>query len=1744
MKRKIFISVLLVLTAMLTLASCLDGIANKKVTGIQILSGAPSEVTVGETPDFSNLKAKVTYNDGETKEVGYADVTISAIDTSKAGKVEYTLSYDGGSIKGMITVKSPSADGPGVTKATLSEIKLLSGIKTEFFVGTEFHTTDLKLTAIYSDNSTATITSDMITIIQEIDPDVVGQQTLIVKYEDKTLSILINIKEVLPTGFTLVTTEFDNEILIGDSFDFSKITGKLRYNNSDEENIANADITFGAVDVSSAGQKTLTATYLGFTAEYPLTVLGIKSILFGGFAKTIKPGETPDLSGLTATVTATNNETFNIDAADVDVDWSEFDNTLTTNSQSTTILKLGYCGTVVDCEITVKAEFTDATLLGLELKSTVKANLFVGESFDDSGISFKAVYTYGFFNNGITKDRLNIDGEVNTAEAGTYPITYSFTDKGVTKSYTLNVVVVEPTPTELELNTDGFTNWVIKGENLDTSAITATLKYDYVGKTTALANADLTIEGIDTDNAGNKTLIVSYNGISATVAYTVVTVDFIEVVGGVSSTVSLGDNAYEDNLSVKATLSNGEIVYRGLDTGVTVDDTSFNNEATGTYHIIVSFGNATLTVTVEVIEVLEELVLQEIAIQPGLATSIFAGDDYDYSNLKITAMFNYGITKTYTIAQGVEVTTSGSKDEAGTYTVTAAYTHEGVTKTASLDVTVVAVVATSIKINAGSFATTHYIDNAYSTAGITATVYYNKPGYTTTLTADDLVIAIDTATAGDKTLTATYGALTDTATVQVIGIKSVVFEGVDDRYRVNSEISTAGIIVAITYDDDTTRDVAYNASTMVIPALDALNESLRSETKEYTFTYLGVEYKQNVTVYAELEDATLLSIEYTGATKVFVGGSLSGKLSVKAYYTYGFVVENCTEGVTASALDTSTKGEREITVSYEGKTVNATITVAYPKVVGITIISAPFGIQAEDYDYDNIVVKITVENGADIPQLPLSNLADYEINASIDVTTAGDKLLTLTANGKEYTHPVTVYKISKVVIDTQNFNSIVKLNSTFSTESLENILVYLENMQEPVIREATDFEHNVNTAVKGEYALTTTYLGVKSEVVTITVADQNWMISQVLDPDPIADWKNGIHAGKFLDSGYCYAVGDDNPFKYALKFKMFDTLNEIYDTRGIEYVGKSSVTLNGTVVGDEYVTIDEANHTFDFTEAAIGKTFVITTAHKDHPTRSFSLEVSVVDGYNVHEAVELNLLTNANNELGNSGKYQMDVLYTFLANRQVAGINNMTSDQYKEFVNSINGMILHDKFVLERSDFPEEYFFITAEGDYYIWDHQSIFYRMFTEVKLDNPAEVAITPEVFNLYGNYFTITSNNIPIVAPQGKINKNGVSSNDDDGLSSAELMRFNISGDISWQAKNQNKFYYENYVLNMYAIGFHDNDPSVAVQPELAQQRAKLGILALKFKAGIYNLYAVNAEAYFQTMCTEDFDMVTNINYCTFYNAWNSHLMPWMTNRLDESGEEFDGSFHAGFRPQIININNSFVGKSGGPAIISSCANPDEAYNQHESAQAIINIDDASKVFSYVKGTESWFVSYKAGPTMELIVGMNAGFQANTPSASFVTPIGGANNGFVNFVYLNMDAYFNPGTGANSSSEIDGSLSIGGNVKIDMSDAQTSQQSLAKTYLSTIGQAYGQVPIFFTDNGGASIFNGQTVVTLAELAGGALPGQTDKNAALTGDYVTLFYYNLGVMLGFNEPTLNAEPTPADCTVERVTASHGYGN
>ena len=876
---------------------------------------------------------------------------------------------------------------------------------------------------------------------------------------------------------------------------------------------------------------------------------------------------------------------------------------------------------------------------------------------------------------------------------------------------------------------------------------------------------------------------------------------------------------------------------------------------------------------------------------------------------------------------------------------------------------------------------------------------------------------------------------------------------------------------------------------------------------------------------------------------MFVGENLTGKLSVKAYYTYGFT-KDYTEGVTASALDTSTKGEREITVSYEGKTVNATITVRYPYVTNIVVNSAPLAIKGEAYSFGAINLTVTLENNQTLAE-DLENLADYEIEATLDVTSAGDKTLTLTSNGKSYTHAITVYEIERIVLNTNGFNNIVGVGDEFSTDGLSEIYVYLVGLNEPVIRQADSIHHNVDTQVKGEdYTLIAKYLGKESVAVKIMVTDLEIVITGAEDPASIVAWKNGTYQSQFLDQGYGYVVGDDNPFRYEIRFQTFDVISkEPKSGQGLKYEGISSVKLNGVVVGDEYVTIDEINHTFDFTEAAIGKTFVITTAHKDYAKFAKEFTVTVVDGYNVHEAIELNLLTNRNEDISSAeGIYQLKVLHEFLSNNKVAGIDQMDYDAYKAFVDGINGIILHDNFTLKTSDFPDKYFFETSDGTKYLWDHESLYYREFTDASIYNVE--GATPEVFNLYGNYFTVLTYEIPIVAKDGTVNKNGTATNEDDNISSSQLFRFNVSSTIWDNAIKNSAFYHENYVANIYALGTRDDNPSLAVQPESAQIRSRLGIYAFKLASGTYNLYAVNAQAFFNTMTAEYDDLTVNIDYCSFYNAWNNHISTWTSNRIDNNttyDPNNNVSVHAGYDPTRINISNSFIGKSGGPAILAMVEDPDKEYNIKAGSKPIITIDENTNIFSYVKGDESWFVSYNATGISAQLSSFNKYF---SDGSTFLTKIGGGENNFMNMICLFMDAHFNPDPNALSgaTTDINGSLTIGGKVIQDMNTTGSNQYGHGGA-VDRYRNLASSAPVFVSDAGGICFTDAKAAIYELTQTGPA-PITSADHAAVQGDHLAMFLYNLGLTLGFNEPTLNAEPTPADCTVERVTASHGYGN
>lgn len=981
---------------------------------------------------------------------------------------------------------------------------------------------------------------------------------------------------------------------------------------------------------------------------------------------------------------------------------------------------------------------------------------------------------------------------------------------------------------------------------------------------------------------------------------------------------------------------------------------------------------------------------------------------------------------------------------------------------------------------------------------------------TVELGVDDVEIsAVDTSKPQKVEYTITYDGLSITASLEVkvpsapkpgdttpvaptltslayrSGLKSSIYK--------NDVYDTSALTITATYSDDSTKIVEakdLKFLTEIDPKKvgeQTLKVAYESLTLEFTVTVMEI-LPVGIEVDPESVDTTVAE---------GYNPDISG-LKVYLCYNNGdrHLIASNDSKLVANNFPPHSAGNRNWVITYGEFSTTVILSSTPPVVTGITVNSgyATWVLLGETYNAGEISATATLSNN-----LPRT-VTDLTLSA-VDTTTAGKKTVTATytcADGTfSSTFEIEVVTVVSVAIDTGSFEAHTTLGK-FDVSNLRVDLTlsngeFIERaVKDGVVVNGADFDKN--SVYEGE--ITATFQGVTSAAVKVTIVaeDFNYVVGGVSDPGQLANWKQNTYQNNFLDSGYGYVVGSNNPFKYTLNLKLLDPTTYLPVEKYVGYTSKSEVLLNGTPVGSEYVTIDEENHTFQFTKAAEGKTFVIKTRPDNIPdskieTFTKTLEVTVVDAYNIHDAKELNVITNKSIDLGNSGYNQLTVVNTFLQN------NGITRPA------TLNGVVLHNNFTIQKTDLPAEYFCTGVNGNTYIWDHQSIYYHEMTSAG------------TFNFYGNYFTINTYNIPIVAPQGTQLVGGKVANDDDGYSSSEIFRFNVSNTL-WTSN----FNHVDYVVNVYALGMNDNDESVSVEDLVESQRHMLGVYAFKLAKATYNFNAVNATRYYITAMAE-YDCVTlNLNYTKFYDAWQSHINTWTANLINEDDPE---NIHANHAPATININNSFVAKAGGPAIFCMNDSPAEPWNRQ--SKSVVNIDDNSEVFSYVVGNEAWFTSHGISSQAMEIGGIDYFFGLN--GVSYKTQLGENSNGFMNMIMITMDANYIPGLSSGAPTDVDGTCTIGGNTVLDMNDYDLTGDGVADiTYgnqyvYGTIAQAAAAgafPPVFASSNGGVGYYDGTALTSLT------------GNNLYQGDYLTLYYYNLGIVLGFNEGTLPAEPTP----------------
>ena len=1381
------------------------------------------------------------------------------------------------------------------------------------------------------------------------------------------------------------------------------------------------------------------------------------------------------------------------------------------------------------------------------LSGTAPTEVYVDEQPDFSGMKLLIKY-----NDGSSLEVSASDakiGQVDTSKPGR--VSYSIEYQGFTTSASITVKAKdigggtgssEATLTGITYLSGLTTNLFVGFDELDTTSLKVTATYSD-GSTRTIDSKDLTtnVAEFDRNVVGAWTLVITYEGKTCEVTITVLevavtdfTIDYNTI--DTSKSYYVGDTIDTSSITGKAEYNNGskkDLVNSDF-TFSAIDNTTP--------------GMKTLTITYAGIS--KEISFLFNAVAPtslkyanGTVPAVIYGDELDTSAITATLTYNNGKTETITASEltftNINTATPGEKTLRVSYSgfsFDVPYT--------VLDITAVEIIGINNEVKIGTDIDCTKVqlkltlsDNTtkFVTEGVTvdksafSSAALGKTSVTVNYKNESAQLEIDVVEiVGDATL----------ATIEITGgVKSEIFEG--------QSFSAEGITLIAKFTDNQFLNLDYSDVTIE----GTVGATPNTYTLTVKFTYEGVtkECTHTVTVIEVRVTRLVLNLTEVNIERNPFGNQPNlANLTAVAYYNDGTERNLTLAELNVGTVDVATTGERTLTVSFEEGTDTIKVNVVEPTITDVKLVGvyANKHITGEAYDASGVKAEVYYSNGEVIT---MSNTdSGVVFNAQTGV-------LSVTFGGKSASKNITLLTITSVAIDTETFNTAPQVNG-FSTEGLK-LIVYLSDGTN-VIRDVTNGvvidASGVNDAFSGVYKMTASYLGVTSPEVEILVIDESgYVITGAAYPEGIALWKANTLQESFLDKGYAYAVGNANPFKFELMLTYRDRETDKIFTKYIAYNGVSEVyDAAGNKVGTDIVTIDEKNHTFQFTAKALGNSYTIKTRPENVKAGAEALftkelTVLVVDGYNVHDEIELNLVTNAKNQtIGNSKLDQLRVLHEFMINNLDA-VRGMTLEEYTAFVDSINGIVLHDFLSPSTSDFPEKYFFITSDGKYYLWDHFSMYYRQHSE------------EGSFNIYGNYFQINTTAIPCVAPpDNTYDRDGVKTNNTtekspyDGGSNSEVFRFNITSAIRSAAEKEHENPADNYVfdhtkynVNIYALAMSDNDKSVAEQTGDERLRSTLGVYAFKIAKGVYNFQSVNIQRYFISVMNE-FDCLTvNYDYCTFYDSWNNHLALWTDNDLDKYDNDKAANIHKSHTNIKINIENSFIAKSGGPVIVSSNANPTSDRNSMSGPD--ITIDENSVLYSYVTGQESWFIFYGITKEVEQVVGIDVHFQDATSheKAQFTTNIVASNKDYVNMIFVNLSGSGMLGLG----DDLDGTLTIGGKALVDMSDTSIYQHlvtgellqgNYANPYIDTVRlgaklqNSPMMPPIFVSSDGGCTYFNGYT-----------LDKDMTMGPAFTGDKITLYYENMALLFGYNEVQIDHEPTQREnTTIERVTTAHDY--
>ena len=309
----------------------------------------------------------------------------------------------------------------------------------------------------------------------------------------------------------------------------------------------------------------------------------------------------------------------------------------------------------------------------------------------------------------------------------------------------------------------------------------------------------------------------------------------------------------------------------------------------------------------------------------------------------------------------------------------------------------------------------------------------------------------------------------------VTSLESITVSGpTKTQYEIGDELDLTGLVVTAHYSDGSEAAVEdYEVSGF---------DSSTAGEKTITVTYQDKTTTFTVNVKEAAPVVTLESITVSGPTKTEyeIGDELDlTGLVVTAHYSDGNEKVLSAGDYEVSGFDSSTAGEKTITVTYQDKTTTFTVNVkeAAPVVTLESItVSGPTKTEyeiGEELDLTGLVVTAHYSTGDE------ATVTGYEVSG-FDSSTAGEKTITVTYQGKTAAFKVTVKETEKPVVTLESITISGPNKTEYKIGDKLDLtgLVVIAHYSDGSYQEVTDYEvSGFDSAAAGEKTVTVTYQG-------------------------------------------------------------------------------------------------------------------------------------------------------------------------------------------------------------------------------------------------------------------------------------------------------------------------------------------------------------------------------------------------------------------------------------------------------------------------------------------------------------------------------------------------------------------------------------------------------------------------------------------------------------------------------------------